>query len=157
MLALLGSGAARRHGPDGAKDSLNMNAIHIPRQSRKPIVLVIDDTPAELALVTGLLKDHFQVSAVCSGDDALGLLSNMLVMPHVILLDLMMPGMHGYQVCQQLKADAATRDIPVVFLTGSDEEESREMGLHLGAVAYLSKRAPHHEWLETLARFTPPN
>jgi CheY-like chemotaxis protein len=131
-----------------------MNAIHSPKQGRKPIVLVVDDTPAELALVTGLLKDHYQVSAVCSGDDALSLLSNMLVMPDVILLDLMMPGMHGYQLCQKLKADAATRDIPLVFLTGSDEEENREMALHLGAVAYLSKRAPHHEWVETLARYT---
>ena len=101
-------------------------------------ILVVDDTPANLSLMTGLLRDDYKVKAAIDGEKALRI-AQAMPQPDLILLDIMMPGMDGYEVCRRLKADAATRDIPLIFLTAKSGVEDEKMGLDLGAVDYITK------------------
>jgi putative two-component system response regulator len=101
-------------------------------------ILVVDDTPANLSLMTGLLRDDYKVKAAIDGEKALRI-AQASPPPDLILLDIMMPGMDGYEVCRRLKADPATRDIPVIFLTAKSGVEDEKMGLDLGAVDYITK------------------
>ncbi len=103
-----------------------------------PTILVVDDTPANLSLMTGLLRDAYKVKAAIDGEKALRI-AQARPAPDLILLDIMMPGMDGYEVCRRLKADPATRDIPVIFLTAKTGVEDEKMGLDLGAVDYITK------------------
>ena len=101
-------------------------------------VLVVDDTPENLTLMGALLRDHFMVKVANNGEKALKIaISDTL--PDLVLLDIMMPGMDGYEVCRRLKATAATRDIPVIFLTARSDPDDERMGLALGAVDYITK------------------
>lgn len=104
----------------------------------RPTILVVDDTPDNLSLMRELLKDDYQVQLANGGERALKLAA-MVPRPDLILLDIMMPGMDGYEVCRRLKSDAATRDIPVVFLTAKSEIEDETKGLEMGAVDYITK------------------
>ena len=104
----------------------------------RPTILVVDDTPDNLSLMRELLKDDYQVQLANGGERALKLAA-MVPRPDLILLDIMMPGMDGYEVCRRLKSDAATRDIPVVFLTAKSEIEDETKGLQMGAVDYITK------------------
>ena len=101
-------------------------------------VLVVDDTPASQDLVQALLGDG---CAVCHAPDGPQALARALSAPtpDLILLDVVMPGMDGHEVCRRIKADPATRDIPVIFLTGRTDVEDEELGLALGAVDYIAK------------------
>ena len=101
-------------------------------------ILVVDDTAANLSLMTGLLRDEYKVKAAIDGEKALRIAQSSPP-PDLILLDIMMPGMDGYEVCRRLKADPATRDIPVIFLTAKSGVEDEKMGLDLGAVDYITK------------------
>lgn len=112
-----------------------MNATHF---SVKPTVMVVDDTPDNLSLMNLLLKDHYNVRIANSGERALKLAATGTP-PDLILLDIMMPGMDGYEVCQHLKADPKMRDIPVIFLTAKSEADDEKKGLELGAVDYIAK------------------
>lgn len=104
----------------------------------KPTVLVVDDAPDNLALMSGLLKDHYKVKVANGGEAALKIaLSDSP--PDLILLDILMPGMTGYEVCERLTADPATRDIPIIFLTAKAEVEDERAGLEMGAVDYITK------------------
>ena len=104
----------------------------------RPTILVVDDTPDNLSLMTGLLKDDYKVKAATNGDKALKI-SQSDAPPDLILLDIMMPEMDGYEVCRRLKADAATREIPVIFLTAKTGVDDEKLGLELGAVDYITK------------------
>ncbi|MBK1648853.1 response regulator [Rhabdochromatium marinum] len=104
----------------------------------KPTILVVDDTPDNLSLISGLLKDHYRVKVTNNGERALKILRSDTP-PDLVLLDIMMPGMDGYEICRQLKADPATRDVPVIFLTGKAEVEDEMRGLAMGAVDYITK------------------
>lgn len=104
----------------------------------KPSVLVVDDTPDNLTLMFGLLKDHYTVKGANNGERALKIARGESP-PDIILLDVMMPGLSGHDVCRELKADGATRDIPVIFLTAMGDVEDERQGLELGAVDYLTK------------------
>ena len=104
----------------------------------KKTVLVVDDTPDNLALMSDLLKDEYKVKVANNGERALSIAQSDSP-PDLILLDIMMPGMDGYEVCRQLKAHSLTQDIPVIFLTAKAEVEDERMGLELGAVDYLTK------------------
>lgn len=129
--------------------------------TRKPIVLVIDDTPDNLVLMNSLLADLYQVKVANSGARGLRIASSVPA-PDLILLDIMMPEMDGYAVCAELKADARTHDIPVIFLTALSDSEDEQHGLDLGAVDYLTKpisppivlaRIKNHLALKTHADF----
>jgi len=104
----------------------------------RPTVLVVDDTPDNLTLMVGLLKDDYRIKVAASGEKALRIARSESP-PDLILLDIMMPQLDGYEVCRQLKADAATREIPVIFLTALTETEDEQRGLELGAVDYITK------------------
>ncbi|MFZ6047025.1 two-component system response regulator [Pseudomonas sp. CR3202] len=101
-------------------------------------VLVVDDTPDNLMLMADLLKDRYRVKAANSGEKALRLLQAD-PLPDLILLDIMMPGLSGHQVAEQLKLAPRTRDIPIIFLTAMASMEDEILGLELGAVDYITK------------------
>ena len=106
--------------------------------NERPTLLVVDDTPDNLTLMSGLLKDLYKVKVANGGDRALKIAASDSP-PDLILLDIMMPEMDGYEVCRRLKADPKTADIPVVFLTAKSEEQDEMVGLELGAVDYITK------------------
>lgn len=102
-----------------------------------PTILVVDDAPANLSLISRLLCDSYTVKAVNHGSKALKIASE--EPPNLILLDIMMPDMDGYEVCRRLKADPLTRNIPVIFLTSKGDPESEQLGMDLGAVDYVTR------------------
>ena len=103
----------------------------------RPTVLVVDDTPQNLALMRDLLQEHYQVKLAPSGARALHLVAASA--PDLILLDIMMPEMDGYEVCRRLKADPLTAEVPVIFLTALSDQQDEQKGLDLGAVDYIVK------------------
>ncbi|MEX8520131.1 MAG: response regulator [Leptothrix sp. (in: b-proteobacteria)] len=103
----------------------------------KPTILVVDDTPANIALLSEVLKADYRVKVATSGERALTLIA--AEKPDLILLDIMMPDLSGYQVCERLKADVTTRSIPIIFVTAMGDTEDEERGLALGAVDYIAK------------------
>lgn len=103
-----------------------------------PTILVVDDASENIDLLRGLLHGQYEIRAAISGELALRL-ALIEPLPKLILLDVMMPGMDGYEVCRQLKADPRTRDIPVIFVTAMAETANELHGLSLGAVDYLTK------------------
>jgi putative two-component system response regulator len=105
---------------------------------RQYAILVIDDTPDNLSMMTGLLKDLYKVKIAINGEAGLRIAQSDPP-PDLILLDIMMPGIDGYEVCRRLKAQAATRDIPVIFLTAKADIESERQGFELGALDYITK------------------
>jgi len=104
----------------------------------KPTILVVDDTPDNLSLMTGLLKDLYKVKIANNGERALKVAMTGTP-PDIILLDIMMPVMDGYETCRHLKETQATKDIPVIFLTAKAEIEDEMKGFELGAVDYITK------------------
>jgi chemotaxis protein methyltransferase CheR len=106
--------------------------------TRKTTILVVDDTPDNLILMSSLLKDEYKVKVANGGGKALKL-ANAEPSPSLILLDIKMPGMDGYEVCRRLKHEPRTKDIPVIFLTASSDVEDEQNGLELGAVDYIIK------------------
>ena len=106
--------------------------------ARRTTVLIVDDTPENLTFLSSLLKDRYRVKIATNGDKALQIAATE-PQPDLILLDIMMPDIDGYEVCQRLKADPRTAGIPVIFLTAMSEAESEERGLSLGAVDYITK------------------
>ena len=101
-------------------------------------ILVVDDDPGNLGILGQLLHPHYQVMAAPSGERALQIAAGE-AKPDLILLDVLMPGMDGYDVLARLRDNPATRDIPVIFVTGLDSVEDEEKCLALGAVDYLAK------------------
>lgn len=106
--------------------------------AQRPTILVVDDTPDNLVLMTNLLQDTYRVKIASNGEKALEIARSVRP-PDLILLDIMMAGVDGYQVCQQLKRDPLTMHIPVIFLTSKSEVEDERRGLELGAVDYITK------------------
>lgn len=101
-------------------------------------VLVVDDTPENLTLISSLLKDLYTVKVANSGEKALKYLENGQA-PDLILLDIMMPGLSGYEVIKKIKENPKTHDIPVIFLTAMASMEDEEKGLKMGASDYITK------------------
>ncbi|MDP2005014.1 MAG: two-component system response regulator [Rubrivivax sp.] len=124
--------------------------------ARRPTVLAVDDTPANLNLLTQLLGQDYRVQIAVSGAKALELARRRP--PDIIVLDIMMPAMDGYEVCRQLKADPATRDVPVIFLTALSSAEDETRGFEVGGADFVAKpftpatlRARVHAQLELKA------
>jgi putative two-component system response regulator len=108
-----------------------------PPSSERPTILVVDDTPENLTVLSDLLKDTYRVLLAKNGEKALKLATENK--PEIILLDIMMPDMDGHEVCRRLKADAATCTIPIIFLTAMQAPEDETKGLELGAVDFITK------------------
>ncbi len=110
----------------------------ITQTNSRPTVLVIDDTPSNIALANAILADTYDLKVANSGVRGLAIAQASPV-PDLILLDMMMPGMDGMEVCRRLKESELTRDIPVIFLSGRVGGGDEEEGLEAGAVDYISK------------------
>jgi len=104
----------------------------------KPTILIVDDTPDNIMLLSRLLKDRYNTKVANNGSLALQIAQSTPGLD-LILLDVMMPGLDGYETCRQLKANPVTADIPVIFLTAKNQVEDEAMGLSLGAVDYIAK------------------
>ena len=124
----------------GMAAELPFAAAGKPQQqsAQLPVVLVVDDSAANLQVVEKLLSPYYRVRVADSGCRALQVVTQ-APFPELILLDVMMPEMDGYEVIARLKADPATREIPVIFLSAMDSTEDEEKGLELGAVDYITK------------------
>jgi PleD family two-component response regulator len=107
-------------------------------QTGKQVILVVDDSPDDIALISRVLRETYQVKVATNGKDALHIAYSSNP-PDLILLDIMMPGMDGYEVCRQLKSDPQTSDIPVIFLTSRGDVAGEEQGFAAGAVDYIIK------------------
>jgi class 3 adenylate cyclase len=114
------------------------NEPEMTRDTERNLVLIVDDTPTNVGVISGLLKDSYRTKVATNGEKALVLASGP-EKPDLILLDVMMPGMDGYEVCRRLKANPVTRDIPVIFLTAKTDSLDEEKGFDVGAVDYIHK------------------
>lgn len=112
--------------------------MDLPPFAAKPTILVVDDTPDNLALMSNLLKNDYKVKVANGGEKALKI-ARAENPPDLILLDIMMPEIDGYEVCRRLNGDPKTRDIPIIFLTAKSEVEDETYGLALGASDYITK------------------
>jgi serine phosphatase RsbU (regulator of sigma subunit) len=101
-------------------------------------ILVVDDTPLNISVITEALKGTYKTKVATNGPKALAIAAAD-EKPDLILLDIMMPEMDGYEVCRRLKADPTTREIPVIFLTAQTEAEDETRGFQVGAVDYVHK------------------
>ena len=101
-------------------------------------VLVVDDAPENIQPLISTLKDEFTMQVAKNGKDAIAH-ALQEPQPDIILLDILMPEMDGYQVCKILKSDDKTKDIPIIFVTALSDSEDEEKGLKLGAVDYITK------------------
>jgi len=115
-----------------------MSATPQPAPFVQKLILIVDDTPVNIGVISGALKDSYKTKVATNGEKALALASAE-EKPDLILLDIMMPGMDGYEVCSRLKADPATSEIPVIFLTGQTSAEDETRGFEVGAVDYVHK------------------
>lgn len=103
----------------------------------KSTVLIVDDTEANIDILVEALQEDYEICVATDGEGALETVAS--EPPDIILLDIMMPGIDGYEVCARLKSNMKTKKIPVIFLTAKSEMEDEEKGLKLGAVDYITK------------------
>ncbi|WP_372053234.1 two-component system response regulator (plasmid) [Tistrella mobilis] len=102
-------------------------------------ILLVDDTPSNLTIVNAVLKDDYRTRIATGGAKALEIAAAAEGRPDLVLMDVMMPGMDGYEVCRRLKADPATADIPVIFLTALHDERDERAGFAAGGVDFITK------------------
>lgn len=115
-----------------------LKEIYMTEKNNSPTVLIVDDTPSNLGLVVKILEEKgYQVGIAQDGEE--GVQRAELLQPDLILLDVMMPGMDGFETCQQLKARESTRDIPVIFMTALASPEHKVKGFETGGVDYVTK------------------
>jgi len=104
----------------------------------RKLVLIVDDTPTNVSVVSGVLKDLYRTKVATNGEKALAIATGP-EKPDLILLDVMMPGMDGYEVCRRLKTNPDTAEIPIIFLTAKTDTGDEEKGFEVGAVDYIHK------------------
>jgi serine phosphatase RsbU (regulator of sigma subunit) len=105
---------------------------------QQKLILIVDDTPTNIGVISGALRDSYKTKVATSGAKALSIAAEE-EKPDLILLDVMMPEMDGYEVCRRLKANPATSEIPIIFLTGQTSAEDETQGFDAGAVDYVHK------------------
>ena len=110
----------------------------LENKTNKQTILVVDDTPDNLFLVSNLLKDIYTVKVANSGEKALKYLFESTA-PDLILLDIMMPEMNGFEVCLKLKSNDKTKNIPIIFLSGKDSSTDIEKAYEVGGIDYVVK------------------
>ena len=104
----------------------------------RPLILAVDDSPDNLWVLSGLLKDKYKLKLASSGEKALEITSKE-ALPDLVLLDVMMPGMSGHEVCRKLKESPRTRHIPIIFLTAMTGTDDETAGLEMGAADFITK------------------
>ncbi|HSV35837.1 MAG TPA: response regulator [Ramlibacter sp.] len=115
-----------------------MNTPQANSPTKVPRILVVDDTPDNLFLMNGLFEDRYEVIQAPSGRDALKIVMSDNP-PDMVLLDIMMPDMDGYEVLRRIRQHTPTANIPVIFLTALASQQDERLGMDLGAVDYLTK------------------
>ncbi len=118
---------------------MNAEMILCEPASAPATVLVVDDVPANIQVMAQILRDTYTVVFAKSGEEALAMAQK--VQPDLILLDVMMPGIDGYTVCQRLKANSTLSHIPVIFVSAMGEVQDETKGLEMGAIDYITKPA----------------
>jgi len=106
-------------------------------EEKRPVILVVDDEPGNIEILGETLGNDYEILFAISGQEALEIASRQF--PDMIILDIVMPVMSGYEVLKTLKQDPALKEIPVVFITALDQEDQETRGLALGAVDYIPK------------------
>lgn len=101
------------------------------------VVLIVDDTEANVDILVDALAEDYDIAVAMDGESALEIVED--DKPDLILLDIMMPGMDGYEVCEKLKADDATKGIPIMFLSGKTDAADRQKAMAMGAVDFVTK------------------
>ncbi|GLX83544.1 response regulator [Thalassotalea eurytherma] len=119
--------------------SINKPTENMMLSIGKGKILIVDDEPTNIDVAIGHLKAHYKIIAAKSGQQALEIVHKNYQSIDVILLDIMMPGIDGFEVCKQLKSHQATKHIPVIFLSAKSEIDDVVKGLNLGAVDYIIK------------------
>src|ERR1051325_9843233 len=110
----------------------------MPSEDSRGTILVVDDNPTNLQLLSGMLRDRaYEVRVATSGKQAIA--SARTARPDLIMLDIMMPNLNGYETCQMLKTDAATRDVPVIFISALDQAVDKVKAFQAGGVDYVTK------------------
>lgn len=104
---------------------------------KKPSVLVVDDEPFNLSLMEGVLGKEYHIVKASNGPDALDIA--FAAPPDLILIDVMMPGMDGFEICRRLKGNPATLHVPVIFITAKNEIKDEELGFYVGASDFIHK------------------
>lgn len=108
------------------------------RKENKETILIVDDMPENIDVLRGILRENYKLKVATDGHKALKI-ANSEPQPDIILLDVMMPEMDGYEVCKRLKENHSTKDIPVIFVTAKDAITDESYGFDIGAVDYISK------------------
>ena len=116
-------------------------------------ILCIDDNDRSLRILRELLEPDYALNCAETGEDGLESLKSEL--PGLILLDVMMPGIDGYEVCRRVKADVSTADIPIVLLTAKAQDDEREEGYKAGADGYLMKPCDPDSLLDIVENYMP--
>lgn len=119
-------------------DSIENNMVELTEEIKKDTILIVDDTPENIALITSLLKGLYRTKVATNGKKALQIVQSGEP-PDLILLDIMMPEMDGFETCNSLKSNPQTADIPVIFLTAKTQVEDEQKGFELGAADYITK------------------
>ena len=104
----------------------------------KQKILIVDDAPANIKLIGSALNEDYRIAVALEGESALNIACS-TDPPDLILLDIIMPGMDGYEVCRRLQEYPETKDIPIIFITSRDQVEDEAKGLEIGAVDYITK------------------
>ena len=106
---------------------------------KKPHIVIVDDEPSNIRMLSSALRDDYDISVATDGNKAIETITQSAETIDLILLDIMMPGLSGYNVCTTLKRASETKHIPIIFITGKTTAESEEKGFNLGAVDYITK------------------
>ncbi|CAN5367646.1 diguanylate cyclase [soil metagenome] len=103
----------------------------------RAVILIVDDEISNIEIMNAALEDDYEICFATSGEQALEVARS--VLPDLVLLDVLMPGIDGYEVCRTLKGDRLLADVPVIFTTGLDDQDAEAKGLSLGAIDYVTK------------------
>lgn len=103
----------------------------------RAVILIVDDEISNIEIMSAALEDEYEVCFATSGEEALSVAQT--VLPDLVLLDVLMPGIDGYEVCKRFKKERMLADIPVIFTTGLNDQEAEVRGLSIGAIDYVTK------------------
>lgn len=118
-------------------------------RSEPPIILAVDDTPVNLMVLDSILEENFDLRVATSGKDALAIVTD--IAPDLILLDVLMPEMDGYETCRHLKQVDAVKDVPVLFVTAVHDSEVHAKCLEVGGSGVIEKPVNRQKLLEKIA------
>lgn len=119
-------------------NEINLESVMTTEQNKKPLVLLVDDVAKNIQLLSNILsRRNYQIAFATNGSQALNMVAQ--IQPDIILLDIMMPGMDGFEVCRKLKEEDSTKQIPIIFLTGKTDTSDITTGFQCGAIDYITK------------------